>query len=170
MHPNNALAQSAMECEPEIRATLYRYTRNLADVDEMTQEVYVHILAHTQKKTVSNIKAFSITIARNIAFDWLRHCKVVPIDLVANIEEVEVLDERSDLEETLRAAQDMALLVEAVRQLPDACRQVFVLRKMYGFSQSEIAERLGITINTVEVQLTKGTRRVTEFLGKTAGI
>jgi RNA polymerase sigma-70 factor (ECF subfamily) len=41
---------------------------------------------------------------------------------------------------------------------------VFTLRKVYGFSQKEIAERLQISENTVEQHLTKAARRCAQVL------
>ena len=49
-------------------------------------------------------------------------------------------------------------------RLPDVCRRVFVLRRVYGFSQREIAEYLGISIKTVEAHLAKGMVRCTDFM------
>ncbi len=56
----------------------------------------------------------------------------------------------------MNAHQELALLAAAVEQLPARCRQVFTLRKVYGFSQKEIAERLQISENTVEQHLHEG--------------
>ena len=39
---------------------------------------------------------------------------------------------------------------EAVRQLPEQCRRVFVLKKVYGYSQREIAKELSLSESTVE--------------------
>ena len=41
--------------------------------------------------------------------------------------------------------QELDLLAEAVRSLPERCRQVFLLRKIQNLSQREIALRLGIS-------------------------
>ena len=48
--------------------------------------------------------------------------------------------------------------------LPTRCRQVFTLRKVYGYSQKQIAERLQISENTVEQHLTKAARRCAQVL------
>jgi RNA polymerase sigma-70 factor (ECF subfamily) len=53
--------------------------------------------------------------------------------------------------------------MRAIQSLPKRCRQVFTLRIAYGLSQKQIAEKLGITENTVEKQMGKGIRRCTEF-------
>jgi RNA polymerase sigma-70 factor (ECF subfamily) len=65
--------------------------------------------------------------------------------------------------ESVTRAEDIQLLVQAIQSLPERCRQVFTLRKIYGLSQKEIAVRLGISEHTVEAQGTVGIRKCAEF-------
>ena len=44
-------------------------------------------------------------------------------------------------------------LREAINKLPERCREVFMLSKMEELSNKEIAERLGISLNTVKTQM-----------------
>ena len=104
------------------------------------------------------MKIFALTVARNVALSWLRHRQVVPIELVADLEALELLDERSLVDEIVNSHQELALLTAAVARLPARCRQVFTLRKVYGLSQKEIAAELDISENTVEQHLAKGMR------------
>lgn len=156
----------ALEIEGVVRACLYRYTRNNPDVDELLQEVYARLLVagSSNEPEVRSVRAFALTIARNVAFDWLRHKQVVPIELVADLEALEVLDEGEQIEEIVNSHQELAMLVQAIQDLPDRCRQVFTLRKVYGYSQKEIASRMNISENTVEQHLTKAARRCAQAL------
>ena len=56
------------------------------------------------------MRAFCLTVARNVALDWLRHRQIVPIDLVADMEALDVLDEGAQIEEIVNAHQELALL------------------------------------------------------------
>ena len=156
----------ALEFESVLRACLYRYSRNSSDVEELLQETYARLLVagSTAQPNVRSMRAFCLTVARNVALDWLRHRQIVPIDLVADMETLEILDEGAQIEEIVNAHQELSLLAAAVEQLPARCRQVFTLRKVYGFSQKEIAEKLQISENTVEQHLTKAARRCAQVL------
>jgi RNA polymerase sigma factor (sigma-70 family) len=156
----------ALDIEGVLRACLYRYTRNNSDVDELLQEVYARLLVSgsSEEPEVRSVRAFALTIARNVAFDWLRHRQVVPIELVADLEALEVLDEGEQIEEIVNSHQELAMLVKAIQDLPDRCRQVFTLRKVYGYSQKEIALRMNISEHTVEQHLTKAARRCAQAL------
>jgi RNA polymerase sigma-70 factor (ECF subfamily) len=152
---------ASLEYEGVLRACLYRYVRNVADVDELLQETYTNLLAAgstPNREEIRSIRAFALTVARNVALSWLRHRQVVPIELVADLESLELLDERSQVEEIVNSHQELALLTAAVARLPTRCRQVFTLRKVYGLSQKEIAAELNISENTVEQHLAKGMR------------
>lgn len=156
----------ALEFESVLRACLYRYARNTSDVEELLQETYARLLAAgaSNEPEVRSVRAFSLTVARNVAFDWLRHKQVVPIELVADMEALDILDEREQIDAIVNSHQELMMLVEAVQQLPERCRQVFTLRKVYGYSQKEIAARMNITENTVEQQLTKAARHCAQAL------
>jgi RNA polymerase sigma-70 factor (ECF subfamily) len=152
---------ASLEFEGVLRACLYRYARNAADVDELLQETYAHLLAAGKaegREEVRSIRAFALTVARNVALSWLRHRQVVPIELVADLEALELLDEAGQVDEIVNTHQELALLTEAVSRLPNRCRQVFTLRKVFGLSQKEIAAELNISENTVEQHLAKGMR------------
>jgi RNA polymerase sigma-70 factor (ECF subfamily) len=158
---------ASLEFEGVLRACLYRYARNVADVDELLQETYEHLLAAGAapgREEVRSIRAFALTVARNVALSWLRHRQVVPIELVADLEALETLDDRDQVEEIVNSHQELALLTAAVARLPERCRQVFTLRKVYGLSQKEIAAALKISENTVEQHLAKGVRLCTAAL------
>lgn len=103
-------------------------------------------------------------IARNAAYDEGRRRAVAVINSVAEIERLSVLDEHADVAEAVSTRQELEVLAGALRELPDGCRQVLTLCKMYGNSPKEVAKRLGISEHTVRAQIAKGLRRCAEFL------
>ena len=66
--------------------------------------------------------------------------------------------------EQVASNEEFALFCEAVRHLPVKCRRVFVLKKVYGYSQIEIAKKLNISIGTVEKHISQGIKRCTYFM------
>ncbi len=166
---HDPLLLQAVASERALRACLYRYTRNSSDVDELLQETYARLLqaaAHIDPP-LRSVRAFALTVARNLACDHLRHQQLTPIELVADFEALNVLDEGRQVEEIVNSHQELALLRAAMAALPARCRQVFTLRKVYGYSQREIALRLGISENTVEQHLSRAARRCRARLSST---
>lgn len=64
----------------------------------------------------------------------------------------------------LERDERFALFCEATRALPEQCRKVFILKKIYDLSHKEIAERLGISVSTTNQYLAKALARVTAHL------
>lgn len=164
-HQERYLLQ-ALEFESVLRACLYRYTRNVADVEELLQDTYARLLTAgaSGQPEVRSVRSFALAIARNVAFDWLRRRQIVPIELVADMEAMDVMDESEQIDTIINSHQELGQLVMAVQDLPERCRQVFTLRKVYGYSQKEIAARMNISEHTVEQQLMKAVRHCARVL------
>ncbi len=165
-NPSDRYLLEALESEGLLRAFLFRFVRNPADVDELLQETYARLLVVTpaSEAEVRSVRALALTIARNVALDWLRHREVVPIELLSDLASLDVLDEKAQVDEIVNAHQELALLSAVVANLPKRCRQVFTLRRVYGLTQREIAARLGISETTVEQLLARAVRRCAEGL------
>jgi DNA-directed RNA polymerase specialized sigma24 family protein len=67
-------------------------------------------------------------------------------------------------------APELLREAEFVRSLPVECRQVFTLRKVYGYSGKEIAIRLGIPEHAVEEHLIQAARRCAQAAPDVRGI
>ena len=74
-----------------------------------------------------------------------------------------MLEEKPGAGELIDQQHELEILAEAVRALPDRCRQVILLRYLDGLAYKEIATQLGISPETVKVQMAKGMRRCAEY-------
>jgi RNA polymerase sigma-70 factor (ECF subfamily) len=152
--------------ERALRAYLQARFPSLTDRDDIVQEAYLRVLKAYAAGTVRGAKAYLFTTARNAALDLLRRRKVRAEDTVTPFTDLHVLDDqRTAADETLNR-QELEILVQAVRALPERCRQVVMLRWFEGLSGNEIAARLGVSINTVKAQLNKGMRRCTGYFAE----
>ena len=57
---------------------------------------------------------------------------------------------------------------QAIEQLPEKCREIFSLSRKEGLSYRQIAERLGISVKTVETQISIALKRIREILSSSA--
>jgi RNA polymerase sigma-70 factor (ECF subfamily) len=64
----------------------------------------------------------------------------------------------------LTAREELRRTQLGLDQLPPRCRQVIWLHKVEGLSTRETAERLGISLDTVEKQITQGMRALADFM------
>jgi RNA polymerase sigma factor (sigma-70 family) len=150
--------------ETMLRGWLRSKFASETDIDDLVQETYVRLLHARERGEVTSPKAFLFAVARNIAMDRVRHRKVSHAEPLVESEALSVLEEGEGIPETIAHHQELEILTEAIQSLPDRCRQIFTLRKVYGLPQAEIAAQLGLSINTVSAQLTIGVKRCMEFM------
>jgi RNA polymerase sigma factor (sigma-70 family) len=150
--------------EPLVRGWLRGRLTSESDVDDVVQEAFIRLLRARERQAIASPKALLFTIVRNLARDHCRHRDALPLEPLAEDDELAVFTEDGGPPETVAHRQELELLTEAIQSLPDRCRQIFTLRKVYGLPQAEIARQLGISEHTVSAQLTIGVRKCTAFL------
>ncbi len=150
--------------EPMLRAWLGSRFPQEDDVRDVLQEAYVRLFRARANGPIASPKAFLFAVARNIALDRHRHRQVSRAEPLVENEPLAVLEEGDGIPETVARNQELELLTEAIQSLPDRCRQIFTLRKVYGLSQTEIASRMELSEHTISAQLTIGVRKCMEFM------
>ena len=133
------------------------------DVDDVVQESYLRVWKARAAHPIASAKAFLFTVARRLALDLVRSQRRSPIVAVTDLSRLFVLDDARDAGAAAATAEEIELLVEAVDALPARCREIFILRKLQGVPQKDIAARLGLSEQTVQVQASRGMRRCAEF-------
>ncbi|HRI83559.1 MAG TPA: sigma-70 family RNA polymerase sigma factor [Opitutaceae bacterium] len=151
---------------PALRAWLRSRFPSQLDVDDLIQEAYVRILKARAAGTVRTPRSLLFTTARNLALDVLRRERVIPMEPITENDFRSVMAGETGVPEAVGQIQELELLTQAIQSLPDRCRQVLTLRKIYGLSQRAIAAQLGIAEHTVEAQVANGMRRCADFLAR----
>ena len=149
--------------ETALRSYLQSRFPSLGDFDDVVQETYRRALREQAAGRIRHVRAFLFTAARNVALDLFRRRKNGVITAVPHIAELHVVEERPNGAEALSQSQELEILAEAVRSLPDRCRQVIMLRYLKNYSYQEIADTLGISTETVKTHMAKGVERCTEY-------
>jgi RNA polymerase sigma-70 factor (ECF subfamily) len=135
--------------EPSLRAMLFRYVRNASDVEDLLQGTYerLFVAGASPVENVRHVPAFIRETARNLALNFLRaRGRAVPMEALVDLD---IADDGMSVEDEVNAEQELALFNASVARLPAQCRRVYVLRKVHGYSWSEIARLLQISKSTV---------------------
>jgi RNA polymerase sigma factor (sigma-70 family) len=154
------VGRCVLPCEGSARAWLRRASVKPSEIDDIIQEGYSRIASIESFRHITNPRAYFVGIVRNILFEQLRRSRIVRIDTVAELDALNISDNSPDPERAMSAKDELVRLRRLIDALPARCRRVFVLRKIDGLSQKQIAERLGITVNTVETQVGRGLRLI----------
>lgn len=131
----------------------------LADLENIVQEAMARVWRTRLAREVASPRALLFTTAHNLAVDQIRRQQIATIEPITETEESFVYEEGVTPAEATAHTEELEILTQAIQSLPDRCRQVLTLRKIYGLSQKEIAAQLGISEHTVEVQVANGMRR-----------
>lgn len=147
------------EFEWKIRSIIAQNVRNRHDAEDILQEVFVRILAAPTINPDHPV-AYICTLTRNICTDFHRSYNLRKnVEYVPDVGDEDFQDRHaeraSDVCDIHSAEEHINLLLKVADGLPAKKRRIFLLRKIYGFSQKEIAAGLGISENTVEQHLTK---------------
>lgn len=149
--------------EPALRGYLRGSFPAVRDVDDVVQESYLRMWRARAEQPIQSARAFLFTVARRLALDLVRREAVSPLQRVADIAGLPVLEERPSVADTLGQQEKIKLLARAVGSLPARCREVVMLHKIQGLPQREVATRLGLSEKTVENQVALGVKRCEEF-------
>lgn len=150
--------------EPMLRGWLQSRFSHQIDVDDIVQESLMRVLQARERTELKSPKAFFFATARNLAMDVVRRSKIVQFNSLTENELSDVLDDSESSSEEIERSEELELLTKAIQSLPSKCRRIFTLRKVYCMSQPDIAEKLGVSVNTVATQLKIGVRKCSAFM------
>ena len=155
-----------------LRSTLARAVSRLVppkEVEDIVQETYVRVCQVDAPEQIQFPRSFMLRTAQNLALDHLKRAETrlsVSLDDELDLELAGYTTRADETFDRVAANQEFGFFCEAVRQLPLQCRKAFVLKKVYGYSQKEIALDLDISENTVEKHIAAGIKRCTQFMAE----
>jgi RNA polymerase sigma-70 factor (ECF subfamily) len=135
-------------------------------VEDIVQETYVRVCQVENRDEIQYPRSFMLRTAQNLALDHLKKAETrLTVSLHDGSDDLpEFASHPDDTFERVAANQEFSHFCEAVRQLPLQCRKAFVLKKVYGYSQREIAAQLRISENTVEKHIATGLKRCAQLM------
>jgi RNA polymerase sigma-70 factor (ECF subfamily) len=151
------------EYQPRIRRYLARIVGE-HDSEDLTQTVFLKVSqALKEFRGESTLSTWIYRIAANTAVDWLRSRSVkqvidwVPLDVPSNGEQAEhAAEEHSGLpmaDQVLVRREMNQCIRRVVDGLPATYRDAITLSDIEGLKNAEIAERLGVSVDTVKIRL-----------------
>nr|WP_262893260.1 RNA polymerase sigma-70 factor [Parabacteroides leei] len=137
------------------------------DAENIVQDIFLYLWEHPEVfKTIDNMDAFLFTLVKNRCLNFLKHSLYVN-EKKSSIQTVEELEMQMNLyslqqfDESFLTISDVENLInEVIDKLPERCKEIFILSRMEGLKYKEIAERLNISVNTVENQMSIALRKL----------
>jgi len=155
--------------EAAVRAWLRRWTGSAQDIDDVIQEAYCRLAAMDDVRHIGSGRAYLFQTTRNIVLEQVRRSKIVRIDNVMDMDSLNMADERPSQERIVTGARELQRVQRLIKRLPPKCRRVFVLRRVHGESQREIARMFGISESAVEKQSIRGLKWILKAMERDDG-
>lgn len=143
---------------------VYGYVRSRDVARELVQDLFLSIWDNVSSSGAPLPGApYLYTAARNRALRSLRHGKVE-----ARWEAWQSTaqpDGRSEVESSVAEREISEAVAAAIRELPERCRLIFTLSRHDHLPNAVIAQRLGISVSTVEQQMWRALKALRAKLG-----
>lgn len=140
----------------------FRFVSNDATAEDLAQDVFMKFWEKREQLNIrESLGGYLRRMAVNEALGYLRKNKKI---------EIEEIDSRT-MQGAAQSGEDLYLgeeledvLNKAIASLPPKCKTVFLLSRFEQLTYREIAERLGISIKTVENQMGKALKVLRKWL------
>ena len=124
-----------------------------ADAEDLVQDVFMSAMKRLRElRTAAAFRGWLAAIARNRAMDYFRAGR-----------REEPLDGHRELSQA--GTQEAFVILDLIRGLPEAYRETLVMRLVEGMTGPEIADRTGLTPESVRVNLCRGMKMLREISG-----
>lgn len=141
-------------------AWTYKITGDSLASSDIVQDFFIRCW---EKKDIlpdnCNFKAYAYKSVYNASLNHIRDNKRFLPGYEITIDLIDDNVRNEDLEELKR------LLLKAIDELPDRCKKIFVMTTLEKKKYVEVADLLGISVNTVKVQVSKAYRILRKKIG-----
>lgn len=147
-----------------LRSFVRRIVGSHSVADDLVQQAFTNLLARAEPAAASS--AYVGKAVRNLALNHLRNERRRAEIEVAGVDAALVADPVPSPEMTVLFRSELRKLLEAILQLPERRRETFMLSRVEGLSHDEVADRMGVSRNTVISQIVAAMAELERILSK----
>lgn len=152
--------QLFFEYAARIRNFLYYKSGDRQLSEDLTQEAFLRLWKNCQKVSYEKARSYLFTVANNLFLDVVKHQKVVQQFQLFHKPSESTLNP----EKLLELTEMQTLLENALKELPENQRLVFLLSRLEKMTYGEIAELLAISVKAVEKRMHKALLSLREIV------
>ncbi|NHC60763.1 RNA polymerase sigma factor [Paenalcaligenes suwonensis] len=129
------------------------------DAEDAAQDAIMRVLAD-QRDSIQDPKAYLFRAAQNQLVSEIRRQARHEQTSLDTLLEHEHPQSHGEVDASLHTTELLGALCEALQDLPLKCQQVFLWNKIEGYTQEEVARRLGLTPSAVEKHMKRALRHI----------
>jgi RNA polymerase sigma factor (sigma-70 family) len=154
---DRAIAEAIQRDEPKLRSFIRRRVLDAADAEDVLQDVFYELIqAYRVMKPAEQMTAWLYRVARNRIIDLFRRRKTTSLQETLSREDLDA-PTLEDLLPSPDAGPDAVYarellfdaVDEALEELPERQREVFIAHEFEGRSFKEMSEETGVSVNTL---------------------
>jgi len=139
--------------------------RNLADIPDIVQEVFLRMLRIPDQEAIRSPEAYLFVVAQHVAQQHAMHESRTPpsVDITQMLSE---LTAAADADPQLQASSQQSLeaLDRALQRFSPKVRATFILNRHYGMTLEEISAHMGISVAMAKKYLTKALVKIRDHI------
>jgi RNA polymerase sigma-70 factor (ECF subfamily) len=140
--------------------------KNEMSGEEVVSDVFFNIWQNRKKlPSIADLDAYLYKSVKNMALNYLDKENRRPEFEELSVSIEYVADDRNPEDITIYDELNR-ILTETVESLPDRCRIIFKLAREDGFKYREISEILGISVKTIDAQMSIAKQKIEEVIKK----
>ena len=153
----------------DMRGVLMRFAaryfrKSPHDVEDVVQDAFLKAIEADRRRSVRSPEAYLFEATKNLALNAVEKKSYRLTDTIGDLLPETVMSQTPSVEDQFEARERFELFCLAVQKLPPKRREAFVLRRVYGFSQKEVAEKMGVSLKTVEAHLAKAITQCAAYM------
>lgn len=160
----------------EYYVALMIYARNFVRdekaSEEIVQDIFLKLWESREKiEIIGSLRCYLFAAVKNHCLDYLKHKQIVHryneqyTKQLRNAEYFYLFTQESG-ESAMIANELETHIREAIGSLPEQCRKIFLMNRFENLKYHEISEKLGVTVNTVQKQISIALEKLRDKLSK----
>lgn len=142
-------------------SNVYKILKDEAQAKDVVQDIFINFWEKRHINEITNVGGYLYRAGKFGALKAMRDNKSHLHDDLESIEKTMISDPAGEDTEELQLQID-----QSISELPEKCRQVFLLSREEQFSNREIAEKLGLSQRTVETHISNALKHLRKTLPK----
>ncbi len=155
INPDSENQALLAELRPALIAYFERRCRNEAEAEDLAQDVLLRALQHANWSSSEEARGYIFRIAANRWKDRGRRKLTHGVEIEWDEQRTQTAAEEIPIERVLSSQEDLKKLSDALLELGERTRDVFVMCRFEQLKQSEVGRIFGISVSAVEKHLVK---------------
>ena len=134
------------------------------DIDDIVQETFIKTYEADLKQEIKYVRSYMLKTAKNLALNHVARWDNKYNDSLEDFTQPPVQLTSGKVEDDYESKEQFLFFCRATDQLSGSVRKCFILKKVYGLSQKEIASYLKLSESTVEKHIAQGLLKCTKYI------